>query len=216
MRRRSTSISTARQGANRSGSPVERRVLRPCRPPWAGFYVNDMNLFGPSLAGQPAGAVARRADRDAARRRLPTSTCAIAKGKMIPLRSLVASVRTRGHRPPALITRYNNVSGRDGARAPLRTGHLVGAGAQGRDGGGRPPSTLPQGFAGEWTDTAYPGKARRVGKTGDHSRRSPCCSRTCSWWALYESWTIPVPVLLSVADRRCSAIVRRHHGRCRD
>ena len=31
------------------------------------------------------------------------------------------------------------------------------------------------------------------------SWRWRCCSPTCSWSALYESWTIPVPVLLSVA-----------------
>ena len=37
-----------------------------------------------------------------------------------------------------------------------------------------------------------------TGQTGVDPRRSRSCSPICSWSALYESWVIPVPVLLSV------------------
>jgi multidrug efflux pump subunit AcrB len=56
--------------------------------------------------------------------------------------------------------------------------------------------TLPQGYAGEWTDTAFQEK-RAEGKT-------PIILGVAVLFAylflvaLYESWTIPVPVLLSV------------------
>ena len=54
------------------------------------------------------------------------------------------------------------------------------------------------GYSFEWTGTALQEKAG--GRADhDHPRRWRCCSPTCSWSALYESWTIPVPVLLSVA-----------------
>jgi multidrug efflux pump len=57
--------------------------------------------------------------------------------------------------------------------------------------------TLPQGYAGEWTDTAFQEK-RAEGKT-------PIILGFAVLFAylflvaLYESWTIPVPVLLSVS-----------------
>jgi multidrug efflux pump subunit AcrB len=57
--------------------------------------------------------------------------------------------------------------------------------------------TLPQGYAGEWTDTAFQEK-RAEGK-------APIILGFALLFAylflvgLYESWTIPVPVLLSVS-----------------
>ena len=57
--------------------------------------------------------------------------------------------------------------------------------------------TLPSGFAGEWTDTAFQEK-RAEGKTG-MILGFALLFAYLFLAALYESWIIPVPVLLSVA-----------------
>src|SRR6201987_1264330 len=57
--------------------------------------------------------------------------------------------------------------------------------------------TLPQGYAGEWTDTAFQEK-RAEGKTA-LILGFAILFAYLFLVALYESWTIPVPVLLSVA-----------------
>jgi multidrug efflux pump subunit AcrB len=56
--------------------------------------------------------------------------------------------------------------------------------------------TLPPGYAGEWTDTAFQEK-RAEGKTGIILGFALLFAYLFLV-ALYESWTIPVPVLLSV------------------
>ena len=58
-------------------------------------------------------------------------------------------------------------------------------------------TTLPQGYAGEWTDTAFQEK-RAEGKTA-MILGFALLFAYLFLVALYESWTIPVPVLLSVA-----------------
>jgi multidrug efflux pump subunit AcrB len=57
--------------------------------------------------------------------------------------------------------------------------------------------TLPAGFAGEWTDTAFQEK-RAEGKTGMILAFAVLFAYLFLV-GLYESWTIPVPVLLSVS-----------------
>ena len=56
--------------------------------------------------------------------------------------------------------------------------------------------TLPAGYAGEWTDTAFQEK-RAEGKTAIILGFAVLFAYLFLV-ALYESWTIPVPVLLSV------------------
>jgi multidrug efflux pump subunit AcrB len=56
--------------------------------------------------------------------------------------------------------------------------------------------TLPPGYAGEWTDTAFQEK-RAEGKTGTILGFAVLFAYLFLV-ALYESWTIPIPVLLSV------------------
>ena len=118
------------------------------------------------------------------------STCAIDEGKMIPLRSLVEVRAVIG--PPALI-RYNN----------LRAVTIQGSPAPGISSGQALKAmeavaarTLPAGFAGEWTDTAFQEK-RAEGKTAIILGFALLFAYLFLV-ALYESWTIPVPVLLSV------------------
>src|SRR5246127_2654724 len=110
---------------------------------------------------------------------------------MIPLRSLVEVRVVVG--PPALI-RYNN----------LRAATIQGSPASGVSSGQALQAmetvaarTLLQGFKGEWTDTAFQEK-RAEGKTAMILGFAVLFAYLFLV-ALYESWTIPVPVLLSVA-----------------
>ena len=60
-----------------------------------------------------------------------------------------------------------------------------------------PPRTLPPGYAGDWTDTAFQEK-RAEGKTAMILGFAVLFAYLFLV-GLYESWTIPVPVLLSVS-----------------
>ena len=152
-----------------------------------GYFVNNMNLFGRTWQVQvQAEAVDRTKIDDIYRINVRSN-----EGKMIPLRSLVELRVVVG--PPALI-RYNT----------LRAATVQGSPAPGISSGqgltameNVAAKTLPQGFAGEWTDTAFQEK-RAEGK-------APIILGFALLFAylflvaLYESWTIPVPVLLSVS-----------------
>jgi len=114
-----------------------------------------------------------------------------ASGQMIPLRSVAEARVAVG--PPALI-RYNN----------LRAVTVQGSPAEGVSSGQAlsameavAAKTLPPGYAGEWTDTAFQEK-RAEGKTGIILGFAVLFAYLFLV-GLYESWTIPVPVLLSVS-----------------
>src|SRR4029077_14418491 len=112
-------------------------------------------------------------------------------GRMIPLRSLVEVRVVVG--PPALI-RYNNVRAVTvlGSSAPgVSSGQALKAMEQ------VAATTLPAGFAGEWTDTSFQEK-RAEGKTTMILGFALLCAYLFLV-GLYESWTIPLPVLLSVS-----------------
>jgi hydrophobe/amphiphile efflux-1 (HAE1) family protein len=152
-----------------------------------GYYVNDMNLFGRTWQVQvQAEATDRTSIDDIYRINVRNN-----EGKMIPLRSLVEPHVIVG--PPALI-RYNN----------KRAVTVQGTPAQGVSSGQAlaameqvAAKTLPQGFSGEWTDTAFQEK-RAEGKTGIILGFALLFAYLFLV-ALYESWIIPVPVLLSVS-----------------
>jgi hydrophobe/amphiphile efflux-1 (HAE1) family protein len=151
-----------------------------------GYYINNMNLFGRTWQVQvQADAVDRSKIGDIYRINVRSN-----EGKMIPLRSL-AEVRVVVG-PPALI-RYNN----------LRAVTVQGSPAAGVSSGQAlramdsiAARTLPQGYAGEWTDTAFQEK-RAEGKTVIILGFAVLFAYLFLV-GLYESWTIPVPVLLSV------------------
>jgi multidrug efflux pump subunit AcrB len=112
-------------------------------------------------------------------------------GNMVPLRSLAEASVVVG--PPALI-RYNNlraVTVQGGPAPGVSSGQALKAMEE------VAAKTLPQGFAGEWTDTAFQEK-RAEGKTGIILGFALLFA-FLFLVALYESWTIPVPVLLSVS-----------------
>jgi hydrophobe/amphiphile efflux-1 (HAE1) family protein len=152
-----------------------------------GYFVNNMNLFGRTWQVQvQAEAVDRSSVDDIYRINVRSN-----EGKMIPLRSL-AEVRVVVG-PPALI-RYNNLRAVTIQGSPA-AGVSSGQALQAMD--AVAARTLPQGYAGEWTDTAFQEK-RAEGKTAIILGFALLFAYLFLV-ALYESWTIPVPVLLSVS-----------------
>ncbi len=152
-----------------------------------GFYVNDMNLFGRTWQVQVQAEASDRSSIDDIYR----INVRNGEGKMIPLRSLVEPRVIVG--PPALI-RYNNkraVTVQGTPAAGVSSGQALAAMEA------VAARTLPSGFAGEWTDTAFQEK-RAEGKTGVILGFALLFAYLFLV-ALYESWIIPVPVLLSVA-----------------
>jgi multidrug efflux pump subunit AcrB len=151
-----------------------------------GYYVNDINLYGRRWQVNVQAEASDRANINDIYRINVRNT----KGEMIPLRSF-AEVRVVVG-APALI-RYNN----------LRSVTVQGSPAPGVSSGQAlqameaiAATTLPAGFAGEWTDTAFQEK-RAEGKTAMILGFAVLFAYLFLV-ALYESWTIPVPVLLSV------------------
>ena len=168
------------------GVPLSN-VFQALQASLGGFYVNDMNLFGRRWQVQVQAEGADRQSIDDIYR----INVRNAEGKMIPLRSLVEIRVVVG--PPALI-RYNN----------LRAATVQGGPAEGISSGQAlramdevAARTLPSGYAGEWTDTAFQEK-RAEGKT-TMILGFAVLFAYLFLVALYESWTIPVPVLLSVS-----------------
>ena len=152
-----------------------------------GYFVNNFNLFGRTWQVQVQAEAVDRSDINDIYRINVRSN----EDKMVPLRSL-AEVRVVVG-PPALI-RYNN----------LRAVTVQGSPAAGVSSGQAlsamesvAAKTLPQGYAGEWTDTAFQEK-RAEGKTAMILGFAVLFAYLFLV-ALYESWTIPVPVLLSVS-----------------
>jgi len=151
-----------------------------------GYFVNNMNLHGRTWQVQVQADASDRSRVDDIYRINVRNH----EGKMIPLRSLLEVRVVIG--PPALI-RYNN----------LRAVTVQGSPAPGISSGQALKAmeavaarTLPAGFAGEWTDTAFQEK-RAEGKTATILGFALLFAYLFLV-ALYESWTIPVPVLLSV------------------
>ncbi|HZC95658.1 MAG TPA: efflux RND transporter permease subunit, partial [Bradyrhizobium sp.] len=152
-----------------------------------GYFVNNMNLFGRTWQVQVQAEAADRSNLDDIFR----INVKNAEGKMIPLRSLAEIRVVVG--PPALI-RYNNlraVTIQGGPAAGVSSGQALAAMEA------VAAKTLPPGFKGEWTDTAFQEK-RAEGKTAIILGFAVLFAYLFLV-ALYESWTIPVPVLLSVA-----------------
>ena len=151
-----------------------------------GYFVNNVNLFGRTWQVQVQAEAQDRAGIDDLYRINVRSD----EGKMIPLRSIVEPRVVVG--APAQI-RYNNLKAVtiQGGPAPgISTGQALKAMEE------VAARTLPQGYAGEWTDTAFQEK-RAEGKTA-LILGFAILFAYLFLVALYESWTIPVPVLLSV------------------
>jgi hydrophobe/amphiphile efflux-1 (HAE1) family protein len=168
------------------GVPL-KDVFQALQASLGGYFINNLNLFGRTWQVQVQAEAADRARIDDIYRINVRS----AEGKMIPLRSLAEPRVVVG--PPALI-RYNNlraVTVQGGPAPGVSSGQALQAFDE------IAAKTLPQGFAGEWTDTAFQEK-RAEGKTAIILGFAVLFAYLFLV-ALYESWSIPVPVLLSVA-----------------
>jgi hydrophobe/amphiphile efflux-1 (HAE1) family protein len=152
-----------------------------------GSYVNDMNLFGRTwqVNVQAQASDRMRAD-DVFRTRVRSSA-----GDLVPIQAF-ADIRLVV--APSSIVRYNN----------LRSVTLQGGPAPGRSSGEAlaameelSAKTLPSGYGYEWTGTALQEKAA-AGQTAFILALAVLFAYLFLV-GLYESWTIPVAVLLSVA-----------------
>jgi hydrophobe/amphiphile efflux-1 (HAE1) family protein len=168
------------------GVPLSN-VFQSLQASLGGYFVNNLNLFGRTWQVQVQAEARDRANIDDIYRINVRAN----DGKMIPLRSLAEARVAVG--PPNLI-RYNNlraVTIQGGPAAGVSSGQALQAMEQ------VAARTLPRGYAGEWTDTAFQEK-RAEGKTIIILGFAVLFAYLFLV-ALYESWTIPVPVLLSVA-----------------
>jgi multidrug efflux pump len=152
-----------------------------------GFYVNDMNLFGRTWQVQVQAEAEDRASVDDIYRINVRS----ADGKMVPLRSLVEVRVVLG---PQGLVRFNNTRAAtvQGGPAPgISSGQALAAMDE------VAAKTLPSGYRGAWTDISFQEK-RAEGQT-TIILAFALLFAYLFLVGLYESWTIPVPVLLSVS-----------------
>ncbi|WP_368414306.1 efflux RND transporter permease subunit [Falsiroseomonas sp.] len=152
-----------------------------------GFYVNDFNIYGRSWQVNIQGEARDRDDiPDLWRIHVRSGG-----GEMVPLRSIADIRIVLG---PQTINRYNNVRSVSisGAPAPgISSGDALAAMEALSD------RVLPQGYDYEWTGTAFQEK-QASGQTAMILALAILFAYLFLV-ALYESWVIPVPVLLSIA-----------------
>ena len=152
-----------------------------------GFYTNDFNLFGRTWQ---VNVQAEGRDRDEVPDifRIHVRN---ANGEMVPLRSVAEVKLILG---PQTVGRYNNYRSVTlmGSPGPgISSGEALAAMEQVSAG------TLPEGYSFEWTGTALQEK-EAAGQTAMILGLAVLFAYLFLV-ALYESWTIPVPVLLSVS-----------------
>lgn len=151
-----------------------------------GTYVNDVNLFGRTWQLKVQGDAQARMDiGDIGEIRVRSTS-----GTLVPL---AAVVDTKLITAPAFITRYNNeraVVINGGPADGLSSGEAIAAMQQVAN------DTLPEGYKLEWTGTALQ-EIQASGQTGPILILAVVFAYLFLV-ALYESWAIPLGVLLSV------------------
>jgi HAE1 family hydrophobic/amphiphilic exporter-1 len=158
------------------------------------FYVNDFNVFGRTWQVNVQAETSFRDRTDDIYRIYVRN----AQGGMVPMRALAEARLVQG---PQTVIRYNGYRGAIVNGAP-KPGYSSGQALTAME---RISSTLPAGFSFEWTSTALQEKAA--------SGRTTIVLGLAILFAylflvaLYESWNIPVPVLLSVSVGVLGAIV---------
>ncbi|MGH7067137.1 MAG: efflux RND transporter permease subunit [Acetobacteraceae bacterium] len=160
-----------------------------------GIFVNQFNMFGRVWQVNIQGLPTDRNDVSAIWNIYVRSKT----GAMVPLRALATAHIVIG---PQFITRYNDTEAViiNGSPAPgVSSGQALQAMAE------VSAKTLPAGFSYEWTGTSYQEKAAS-GQTGAVLGLSVLFAYLFLV-ALYESWMIPLPVLLSVIVGICGAYV---------
>lgn len=153
---------------------------------FGGIYVNNFNMLGRTWQVNVQGEAANRNDFPDLWQVYVRNN----RNEMVPLQSIA---NTRFERGPQVITRYNNyraVTINGGPAPGISSGTALEAMQKVSD------QTLPTGYNFEWTGTAYQEKAAS-GQTGIILSLAVLFAYLFLV-ALYESWTIPIPVLLSV------------------
>jgi hydrophobe/amphiphile efflux-1 (HAE1) family protein len=151
-----------------------------------GVYINNFNLYGRIWQVNIEGDAADRGDVSS----LWQIYVRNKYGAAVPLRSIAKASIVVG---PQVITRYNNYRAipiQGGPSPGISSGTALTAMAQVSQ------RTLPAGYAYEWTGTAY----QEVAATGQTTAILGVSVVFAFLFlvGLYESWMIPVPVLLSV------------------
>jgi multidrug efflux pump len=150
-----------------------------------GFYINDFNLFGRTFKVQAQAEARARAHPEDVNRYYVRS----ANGDMVPL-STVVNIRTVNG--PEYFERYNlyRAATINGSQAP---GYSSGQAAAAME---EVAKTLPAGYDYEWTSAIYQEK-----KTGGQTGYIFALSLAFVFLvlaALYESWAMPVAILLVI------------------
>jgi HAE1 family hydrophobic/amphiphilic exporter-1/multidrug efflux pump len=150
-----------------------------------GYYVNDFHRFGRTFKVQLQAEGASRSNPEDAYRYFVRN----AAGAMIPLGSVIKARSTSG---PEYFERYNiyRAATINGSPAP---GYSSGQAAQAMEEVAR---TLPEGYGYEWTGATYQEK-----KTGGQTGYIFILSLMFVFLvlaALYESWAMPVAILLVI------------------
>lgn len=152
-----------------------------------GSYVNNFNLFGRTWQVNVQGEADNRRDASA----LFDIYVRSSKGAMVPLQSFAELKQIVG---PAVITRYNNyraVTINGSPAAGVSSGEAMAAFKT------LTKEIMPEGFTLEWTGTAY--QEQQAGGQTVIILGLALLFAYLFLVALYESWTIPIPVLLSVS-----------------
>jgi hydrophobic/amphiphilic exporter-1 (mainly G- bacteria), HAE1 family len=159
------------------------------------YYVNDFNVFGRTWQVNLQAETSFRDQTDDVYRIYVRN----AQGGMVPMRALAEAKLVQG---PQTVVRYNGYRGAvvNGAPKPGRSsGQALGAMER------ISAATLPSGYSFEWTSTAFQEKAASGGTT--IVLGLAVLFAYLFLVALYESWNIPVPALLSVSVAVLGAIV---------
>jgi HAE1 family hydrophobic/amphiphilic exporter-1 len=159
-----------------------------------GYYVNDFNLFGRTWQVNVQAETDYRSQVDDIYRIYVRNS----QGEMVPMRALAEARLVLG---PQALTRYNNYRAAiiNGSAAPgYSTGDALAAMEE------LSATTLPPGYAYEWTGTALQEK-EAAGQTTIVLALALVFAYLFLV-ALYESWNIPIPVLLSVSVGVAGAI----------
>ncbi len=151
-----------------------------------GYYVNQFNLYGRIWQVNIQGIAADRVTPES----IYQSYVRSSSGAMVPLRALATTTTIL---EPPVISRYNDTEAIPVIANPA-PGYSSATGIQAMADVSN--KTLPPGYTYEWTSTAYLENAAS-GQTGPILLLSVLFAYLFLV-ALYESWVIPVPVLLSI------------------
>jgi hydrophobe/amphiphile efflux-1 (HAE1) family protein len=182
-----------RTKAEMLGVPAER-VLDALQVHLGSSYVNDFTLYGRSFRVTAQAIAAQRLEPDDIGRLRARSD----EGAMVPLGSLTTLRETAG---PSVVTRYGMfpAAAVNGAPTPgTSTGQVMEAMER------LAASELPSGFGFEWTGIYD--EQRRAGNTSLFVFPLAIVFVFLTLAALYESWSLPLAILLIVPMTLLSAI----------